>query len=33
MSANPENEALIRRYWSEIWNDGSTDAVAELYHP
>ncbi|HVK38165.1 MAG TPA: ester cyclase [Candidatus Kapabacteria bacterium] len=33
MATNLENEALIRRYWSEIWNDGSTDAVAELYHP
>lgn len=26
-------EGLIRRYWQEVWNDGASAAVAELYAP
>ncbi len=27
------NARLIEQYWQRIWNEGSDDAVAELYHP
>lgn len=33
MTMNPDPEAIVRRYWSDVWTYGSVETVAELYHP
>ena len=30
---NPTNEALVRRFYDEVWNEGNVDVAEELFAP
>jgi len=31
--AVPDNEALVRRFYEEVWNEGNVDAAEEIFAP